>query len=684
MPVTQESRHVGISTPLGDDVLLFKKMVATEELGRLFSYDLQLLSEKVDISFDDIVGENVTVRLELGNNKTRYFNGYVSRFAQMDAEGEFARYNATVVPWLWFLTQSSDCRIFQNKTVPDIIEEVFNAHGFDKYELRLSGDYRTWEYCVQYQETDFNFVSRLMEQEGIYYFFLHENGEHKLALADSPGAHESCPGYEEIVYRPPEEHSLGQSETIQYWSIQKLLRTTSYIHNDFDFKNPKANLLTQSQIPREHTGAEFAFYDGLGEYVTKSEGEEYAKIRIEEIQAHHQVFTGKAGARGIVLGHKFNLTDSYREDQNREYVVIAIHHEITSDVYGSSESKQEEDLYNCSFTAIEPTTPFRPSRRTPKSVVNGPQTAMVVGPSGDEIYTDEYGRVKVQFHWDRDGQYNENSSCWIRVAQHWAGKKWGAFYLPRIGQEVIVEFLDGDPDRPFITGRVYNGENMPPYPLPDNKTLSTLKSNSSKGGQGFNEIRFEDKKDEEQIFIHAQKNQDIRIGNDCFEWVGNDRHLVIKQDQKEKVENDRHEEVIRDHVEKIGRDRNLKIIGKEAKAVDGTLSLTVKDDVIEVFKANHSEQVTGDYYVKAENVCIEATSNITIKVGQSFIAIESGGIKVGTTGDIALESKGNINQEATQKVTVKGTAGLTLESPAPAELKSSAILTINGSLVKIN
>jgi type VI secretion system secreted protein VgrG len=356
-------------------------------------------------------------------------------------------------------------------------------------------------------------------------------------------------------------------------------------------------------------------------------------------------------------------------------------------------------VFSCTFNAMDAGQPFRPSRITPMPTIAGPQVAVVVGPSGEEIHTDEYGRVKVQFPWDRQGMKDDNSSCWIRVSQNWAGKNWGAMIIPRITQEVIVEFLEGDPDRPIITGRVYNADNMPPYDLPDNKTMSTMKSNSSKEGQGFNEIRFEDKKGEEQIFVHAEKNQDVRVKNDSFEWIGNNRHLVVKKDQIEHVENNRNEKVDADHKEEIGKDRNLKVKGKEAKAVDGSLSLTVGDDVIEVFKKNHSEETTKDYYLKADNIVIEGMTNVTVKVGDSFIAIESGGIKIGTSGDIALEASGNIEQtamgdvslKATGNASVKGTGGLALESTAQAELKApktavkgDGMLELTGGLVKIN
>jgi type VI secretion system secreted protein VgrG len=292
---------------------------------------------------------------------------------------------------------------------------------------------------------------------------------------------------------------------------------------------------------------------------------------------------------------------------------------------------------------------------------------MVVGPSGEEIYTDEYGRVKVQFHWDREGKADDNSSCWIRVAQVWAGKNWGAMYIPRIGQEVIVEFLEGDPDRPIITGRVYNDKAMPPYELPSEKTKSTIKSNSSKGGGGFNEIRFEDKKGDEQIFIHAEKNLDVRVKNDRFETVVNNRHLHVEKDKFEHIDNNRSETVDADHKEEIGKDRHLSVKGKEAKEITGSMSLTVKGDVIEVFKANHSEQTTSDYYLKAKNVVIEGLQNITLSVGGSYIAIEPAGIEIKTSGQLKIEGT---------TVDVKGSAKTSIDGGAMTEVK--------GGIVKIN
>jgi len=621
MARTQQARPIAIATPLGEDVVLVESLSVSDQLGRLFRIDLELLSEDGSIAFDDIVGENVTVRLETPRQTTRYFNGVVSYFGQRGSAGRLASYQATVVPWLWFLTRTSDCRIFQEKTVPEILETVFRDHGMTDFENRLSGQHRAWEYCVQYRETSFDFVSRLMEQEGIYYYFEHDNGKHTLILANGSSAHSAYPDYEELAYRPPHQASTDP-ERIRAWAFGKQVEPGGYALNDFDFKAPKKDLGTLSKIARQHAAADFEMYDYPGEYTEYSNGESYARVRIEELQAQHQVARGESDARGICVGHTFQFVDYDRDDQCIEYLVTGLTLHAQADQYDSSGAPTGKGpLCRCSFTAIDSATPFRPARITPKPSIRGCQTAVVVGKSGEEIDTDEYGRVKVKFHWDRYSKGDETSSCWIRVSQPWAGRKWGGMFLPRIGQEVIVEFLEGDPDQPIITGRVYNGDNMPPYTLATNKTMSTLKSLSSKGGGGFNELRFEDKKGEEQVFIHAEKNQDVRVKNDCFETIGNNRHLVITKDQFEHVKNKRHEKVDVDHMEEVTNDRHLKVGGKEAKEVVGSKSLTVTGDVIEVFKMNHSEETTQGLFLKAMNVQIEGMTEIELKCGGSSIVL---------------------------------------------------------------
>lgn len=661
MARTQEHRFIAVATPLGDDVLLLNGFTYSEALGSLFELELDLICENTDteIQFSDIVGHNVTVRLEMAEDETRYFNGFVSRFSLVEQENGAAHYSATVVPWLWFLTRTSDCRIFQNKTVPDIIKEIFKERGFtDLKDKGLTGRYRTWEYCVQYRETDFNFVSRLMEQEGIYYYWNHENGKHTLVLADSPSAHKPYPGYDEIPYYPPTQESREQ-EYISDWDIEQELLPRVFTHTDFNFKKPASDLMASRNVERQHAGPPFEIFDYPGEYTDLKEGEGYALARIEEIQAEYETLRGQTTARGISAGCTFDLTNHPRDDQQRNYLVTSVSLSATASGYYSGEGGTDE--FSCSFTAIDADQPYRHPRTTPKPSIPGPQTAIVVGPSGEEIYTDEHARVKVQFHWDRHGKADENSSCWIRVAQVWAGKKWGAMYIPRIGQEVIVEFLEGDPDRPIITGRVYNADLKPPYDLPNEKTKSTLKSNSSKGGGGFNEIRFEDKKGEEQIFIHAEKNLDVRVKSDRFETIGNNRHLHVVKDKSEYVEKNRHEKVDLDHMEEIGKDRHLKVKGKEAKTVDGSLSLTVGGNVDRALKADQSEEITG---------------KTSLKVG--------GDRGVDVTGNDSLKVGGNLYTNATMNVVIEAGTNVTIKSGSNSISLTSAGIFIQGTMVYIN
>ncbi|MBN1766854.1 MAG: type VI secretion system tip protein VgrG [Sedimentisphaerales bacterium] len=713
MPDPQETRSVAISTPIKEqdkDVLLIRRMTGTEELGRLFEYKIELLSKKHDVKYADIIGQNVTIRLnyQIANDdgsaetKERYFNGYVSRFVQTQPVGGYARYEATVVPWLWFMTRTADCRIFQKMKVPDIVSKVLDDHGFtDIDDQNLAGEYREWEYCVQYRETDFNFLSRLMEQEGIYYFFKHENGKHTLVLVDSVASLKAFEGYEEIKYRPVGT-TITKGEFIDELVVETKLQPCTYALNDFDFTNTKKDLLTTSSVTREHAHADFEIFDYPGIYTESADGNNYAKARIEELQTQYEIVRASADARGICPGCTFKLKNyKVREDLNREFLITSARYQIESEEFesigaGSGRGK----VFSCMFIANDINEPFRTARLTPKPTIPGPQTAIVVGKEGEEIDPDEYGRVKVQFHWDREGEANENSSCWIRVAQVWAGKGWGAMYIPRIGQEVIVDFLEGDPDRPIITGRVYNKENMPSLTLPDNKTMSYIKSNSTKEAQGFNEIRFEDKKDSEKIFIHAQKDQHIRVQNDCKETIMHDRHLVVTNDKKEDVGNNRSEKIGNDHFEKVGKDRNLTVGGKEAKKVDGSLSLIVGADVNEVFQKNHSEETTEQYSLTADHIVIEGKSQITIKVGGSSIVLGSSGIKL-KTGDKNIEidsgmdlkekSAMNSTSEAGLDMKLKGGMNLKMEGGLNAELKGTftkvegaATTDLKGGLVKIN
>jgi type VI secretion system secreted protein VgrG len=605
---TQDNRRIGVATPLGKDVLLLSSFQGEEGISRLFHFDLELLSENESIDFDAMVGKNVTVWITLADGSARYINGQVSRFSQGGRDANFTSYRAEVVPWLWFLTRTSDCRIFQKKKAPDIIVKIFNDFGFQDYALRLYGSFVEREYCVQYRETAFNFVSRLMEEEGIFYFFEHENGKHKLVLANSPTEHKPCPHQATVRY----EKSPGgwqENDVILEWQLQQELRPGKYTLDDYDFKNPATDLTVN--VSGKGT---YELYDYPGEYVQRAAGDDLVRVRLQETETPYQVGYGSSDCRAFTSGYKFNLTDHYRGSQNQPYTLTLVRHTASQGGdfrSGSMATNDEEFNYRNNFECIPSSTPFRPSRLTPEPVVQGAQTAVVVGPSAEEIFTDKYGRIKVQFHWDREGKMDENSSCWIRVSQLWAGKKWGSIYTPRVGHEVIVDFLEGDPDRPIVTGRVYNGEQLPPYDLPDEKTKSTIKTYSSKGGGGFNEIRFEDKKGSEQIFIHGEKNLDVRIKNDVFETFGNNTNFIVAANQLEQVGGDEHQYVKGDLNEKV----------------DGTVSLTAGVDHEEKVGMNFALEAGMEIHLKAGmNLVIESGVSLTLKVGGNFINLNPAGV----------------------------------------------------------
>src|SRR5436190_3939208 len=542
-------RVMSITTPLGED-LLFHGMSAREEMSRLFTYDVTLLSKRDDIKLDEILGQNVTISLVLPDESVRAYNGYVTRFRQGGQYGRYTQYIAVVRPWLWFLTRTADCRIFQEMKVPDIIKQVFSDNSAADYKLDLTGTYKKWTYCVQYRETDFNFVSRLMEQEGIGYYFRHTDGHDTLVLTDSATKHQVVPGYEKLSFIAPNQQVKPDSEHIHAWDFQREIQPGVFVHDDYDLERPSVELKTSKPLPRGYSPSDYEVYDYPGLYMQKGDGEQYASVRIEEMGAQFEMSRAATNARGLTVGALMNLEHHTREDQNREYLIVSGSYDLSFENYESLPDAGGTS-YQCAFAAMPSSQQFRPKRSTPKPFVQGPQTAVVVGPGGDEIYTDKYGRVKVQFHWDRLGKQDQQSSCWIRVSSPWAGKAWGGIAIPRIGQEVIVDFLEGDPDQPIVTGRVYNAEQMPPYELPANKTQTGIKSRSSMQGSpdNFNEVRFEDKKGSELVTIHAEKDQSISVEHDESHTVGHDRTKTIDHDETTHVKHDRTETV--DNNEKI-------------------------------------------------------------------------------------------------------------------------------------
>ncbi len=626
MSYTQEKRLISIDTPLGRDAVLLTGCTGDEGISRLFTFHLELLSENHTIAFKDIVGKQVTISLHHLGDEKRHWNGYVSRFACVGGDNRFSNYRAEIVPWLWFLTRTADCQIFQQKTIPEIIKKVFQDHGFQDFQDRTQASYPQREYVVQYRETAFNFISRLMEEYGIFYFFEHDQGTHKLIFADKPQVHKNCPVQHKVRFNYTPGSTFLKEDIVESWGAEQELRPGKYALTDYNFQTPNTSLMANVQTVAELGGnTKYEIYDYPGIHIKKSEGDTVTKLRMEEEEAVHHLISGSGNCRSFASGYKFHLDEHSRQDMNGDYLLTEVSHSVSVGNGYSGSGGGSQETYTNHFTCMPFAVPYRPQRLTPKPIVQGPQTAVVVGPAGEEIYPDKYGRVKVQFHWDRLGKKDEKSSCWIRVSQPWAGKNWGAINIPRIGQEVIVEFLEGDPDRPIITGRVYNDDQMPPYALPDNMTRTTFLSRSTKGGgsSNFNELRFEDKKGSEQIFLNAEKDMDHRVENDSREYIGKDRSLIVKGDQKEKVEGDKHGQFSKNLNEKVGQN----------------MSLQVGQNLQEKSGQNFAHEAGMEIHLKAGmNVVIEAGMQLTIKASGGFINIGPAGVAI--SGTLVLINSG--------------------------------------------
>ena len=661
MPIlpNQIHREVAVKTVLGADVLLFKRMQCSEALGRLSEFRIELASERGDIKIADVLGTGMTVSLDLPQGGKRHFHGIVTRFAYQGWRDGMPSYLAIVRPALWLLTRATNCRIFQDKTTLAILKEVIGAYGgaIALDDGLLSATPAQREYCVQYRESDFDFVCRLLEEEGIYFYFRHADGDHTMVLADGYGAHETVGGYDSIPFRDEDKARNVLEEAVTRLNPGGEIQPSVMVLNDFDFDKASSSvsggLLVKANVPAPFGQQSYEHYDYPGRYIATGTGNGFARARMEALHGQGERIEGAASARGVTTGALFTLADHPRDDENRVFLVTSAETSITGVDYRSDgrEGGRNEGLkFECSFEAIGKEHSYRPPVSARKPIVQGPQTAMVVGKAGEEIWTDKYGRIKVQFHWDRLGQSDETSSCWVRVQQGWAGKGWGMMFVPRIGMEVVVSFLEGDPDRPLVTGCVYNSDSMPPYALPADQTKSTVKSNTSKGGNGFNEIRFEDKKDSEEIFVQAEKDFNRVVKNNDTLKVGFEKK--DKGDQTIGIANDQSLDV--------GNDRKVHVKNDQTVAIDNNLSTTVKND--------ETRKVDNNQSVKVGNkIVIEANTSIELKVGGSSVKIEAAKITI-KAPEIAVQSDANTE----------------IKAGAMMQVKSGAVMTIEGALVKIN
>jgi type VI secretion system secreted protein VgrG len=659
-PVLQSKRILAVETPAGKDTLVIERFAGSESISGLFSYELDLLADlrnekDQSVKSEDLIGKGVTVKLELKSGD-RYFHGVVRRFVEGYQDERFMHYRMELVPWLWLLTLKSDIRIFQDMTCPEILKKVFDglksSHSdLVNYRDATTASYEKWDYCVQYRETDFNFASRLMEQEGIFYFFEHEHGKHTLVFADANSSFHPCPGQSKILFGPGK--GIGEWEdVVTHFQKQQELRPGKYTLRDYHFELPSKTLeKNEPTVINQGNNASLEMYDFPGDYGQRFNkpaqrlgevekiGEKLVRHRMLEEEVSQSILNGNAYCRSFLPGYTFEL-EGHRDGIDGKYILTSVHHSIKqSPSYFSGES--QEIPYSNNFVCIPYKATFHPRRVTPKPVVQGPHTAVVTVKSGEESWLDKYGRVRIQFHWDREGKKDETSTCWCRVAQSWAGNTWGAHFWPRVGQEVIVDFLEGDPDRPIITGSVYNASQMPPYTLPDNYTRSGVKTRSSKNGgsSNYNELRFEDKMGSEQIFVNAEKDMDLRVENDSREFVGNNRSLIVKGNQKEKVTGEQDNQIGGDRNESVGGDDSLNITGNQNVQVGQTMSLQVGQNLQEKSGQNYAHEAGMEIHLKAGmNVVIEAGMELTLQAAGGFINIGPAGIAI--SGTLVLINSG--------------------------------------------
>ncbi|MBE7517308.1 MAG: type VI secretion system tip protein VgrG [Chloracidobacterium sp.] len=645
MPTTQAGRTLKVTTPLDDDFLLIKRLRAAEQISHLFRFDVEMVHDEEEagnvptlIDPEQMLGQKMTVTVLQPDGTKRFFNGMCVEFTQGSRNHRWSHFHAELVPSVWILTQNSQSRIFQNLSVPEILRQVFEGFEVDH---EIQGNFEARNYCVQYRESDFDFASRLMEEEGIYYYFEHTENSHRMILGNMPGSHRELPGRSTIRFGIDISDNVDEWEgAIRSWRAASKSCSGRYTLRDHNFQLPKNSLEANAMNSKGMSDAEI--YDYPGGYAKRFDGidsggreqsgklnkifddrERTTSLRQQEIDVAMRSSYGMSDCCALTPGYRFRMTEHPNPANNRNHLTISVKTEAIQTPAYLDESSVA-NAYVANFTCIpqgDGSAPFRPIRRTVKPLMRGSQTAVVTGPSGEEIFVDKFGRVKVQFHWDRDGKYDATSSCWLRVSTGIAGNKWGTMFIPRIGQEVIVDFLEGDPDRPIITGAVYNPETMPHYELPKFKTLTYIKTRTSPDdGKGFNELRFEDKKDKEQVFVHSQKRYDLRVKESMYETCGANRQesIGVRSDNKPGG----------NLAITVGGSYDLHVKKDEFIGIDGKLNETVKGDVVKNYEGGLSLMVKGKAESNAQNIILEASTKISLKVGGSCVVIDPSGVTI--------------------------------------------------------
>ena len=669
------NRVITAHTPLPADQLMFRGMSGREGLSQLFEFQVELISPSFALDLRALLGKPLTLQIDAGTTP-RFLNGLITRCVLVGRESATSRhyiYLATVQPGMWYLTQTSDSKIFQGKSVPDVVKEVLADYDFP-VETKLVGNYRNWEYCVQYQETDFAFVSRLLEHEGIYYWFKHENGEHTLVLTDDVTQHEVHPGAETVPYYGPDRAAVPQEEFVGRWEISEQITPAGFATVDYDFKKPAASLDATRQRPGSYGNDKLEVYEWLGGYTDADHAEHYTRVRLEDIQSRQEMVYGGGNVRALAAGYLVTLRNHPRETENREYLIVSVQYRIHEGGYASGSGGTMS--YDVDFSFLPSSTPFRPPRITPRPQTHGPQTARVVGKAGQEIWTDSYGRIKVQFHWDRYGQKNENSSCWVRVSSPWAGGGFGGIQLPRVNDEVIVDFIGGHPDRPIVIGRVYNAGNMPPWELPGNATQSGFLSRSQDGTPGTaNAFMFEDKPGSEEIWTHAERNMRTEVEADELHSVDGNRSHIVGGIETHSVTGTRTTVITGHDSETFASGSSRKVTGDVNEDIEGNEARTFVGDVSESITGNVTETIEG-------NVTKTTTGDVTRTITGPIVDTITGTVSRTSTGDITKVTEGNIDRTLTGNTTdtMTGNRDLTLTGSTEETITGNITQTITGAV----
>ena len=645
--LTQDQRLIAISSPLPKDELLLTSFEGVDQISSPFEYQIEVLSKNHSITPDQLIGKTVDVTIQ--NDQKPVFNGYVSRFVYGEVLADNLRsYRLTMVPWLWFLSKNNNHRIFQEMATKEIVTQVFKDLGFNDFDFKATGNPKKREYCLQHNESDFNFVSRLLEEDGIAYYFEQKKGSHIMHIVDAANAYQVC-AETDLTY------SKGNQPNTQLtrWEHVYDFRKGKWSLNDYDYANPtKLQLQTTASTSKFANVKNYEHYE-YTPYHDFSGIKDLTVKRIESEETPLNIIEASSDCSSFYAGGKFKLSKHAIKAEQGSYIITVIRHKVSDRSYlagaNEGESKYENDI-----VCIPDDVHYRPPLTHVKPWMQGPQSATVVGPAGEEIYVDKEGRIKVQFHWDREGKDDENSSCYIRVMQPWAGAGWGTSFIPRIGMEVVVNFFDGDPDRPIISGAVYNGDNKPPF---DSKTQSGIRTRSSKGGSNAtsNEFRFDDNKGAEQIYVHAEKNLDTEVENDETLKVDNDRIKIIKHDENSTINNDRNKTVDNNQSETIGADKTIDVgkshtenIGEnKTESIGKNSSLDVGDNSTASVKNNMSIDVGKNFNEDVgKSYTLNAGDQITLKSGSASITMKK-------NGDITIKGK-NINIKGSGNVIIKG------------------------------